>query len=282
MRLWYGPIRPVPIRGGLYDDGSPLDGIVDIIVYLRDGSDPNTSEIVGVFTAPNHPVSNGYVTLNVNFEYDPVWEAGEIFDGSDRWMDIWIRDGQVEDPNDYTFLRPLVKLEATPFAHVAHQLEPPETLKAELGEPVLHVINEGAGPAITSGGDVSLYEPNAEGPGENTIRFEGSGTLTFVDDMMINVGDDRQTTVSGDDVTVINTSSSMDIGIARTTTIGTNDQTTVGASSSLNAGGGLSQSAGMDLDLTAGPGYRSGSVPGKSGWTSKMEGWFNTARMRIL
>ncbi len=239
-------------QGRLYDDGSPLDGTVDFQMHLLDGSDPNTAEILAIYTAHNHPVSDGYVTLKVNFEYDPAWEKGELFDGSDRWLEIWMRDGQLEDPNDYTYLKPFVKLEATPFAHVAHRLEPPETLEADLAEPVLHVINTGSGPTIASGGDVSLYEPNVVGSGESTIRFEGSGTLLTVNNMQVSVGNDRQTTVSGDDVTFVGTSSTTDIGMTRTTAVGVNDQTTVGGSSSLNVGGALSQSAGMDMDLSAG------------------------------
>ncbi len=240
-------------QGRLYDDGSPLDGIVDIVLYLWDGSDPNISEIVAVFTALDHPVSDGYVTLNVNFEYDPVWEAGEIFDGSDRWMEIGVRDGQLEDPNEYQALSPLIKLEATPFAHVAYRLKTPAALRSETTEPTLTVGNAGDGAAVyfedTEGSVEYSYDAVTNVAHDSTLHVGNSQSVTINANSTEQVMRDQDVSVGMNRTTSVGAADEITVGLGRTTTIGGIDETTVGVHH-LNVAAGSITHAGGTIAIT--------------------------------
>lgn len=239
-------------QGRLYDANSPADGLYDLEFRLMDASDP---EDPIVLTYPirfhEHLVSNGYITIPLDFCPRELWEEKDLFDGSERWLRVGIRPAELEDPNEYTYLEPYTKITAAPYAHMSHRVEPPETLQAELAEPVLHVINEGTGPAISSGGDLYLYEFDATGPSENTIEFEGNGRLNFMNNMTVEVGYDRQTTIMNTDVTNVGTNATTFIGSSRSTTVGVNDQTTMGGTSTLIAGLDIQQAAARDVKLDA-------------------------------
>lgn len=237
-------------QGRLYDANSPADGFYDLEFWLVDAADPEDPIVISYpIRFHEHLISNGYITAKLDFCPKEFLEEEDLLDGSDRWLKIGIRPGEMEDPNDYTYLDPLTKITASPYAHTAHRLEPPATLRAETAEPVLHVINEGAGAAIASGGNLYLYEFEAAGTDENTIQFEGSGTLDVTNDLTVEVGHNRQTTILNNDVTNISTSSTTVIGNTRSTTIGTNDQTYTGGTSTLTAGLDNKLAAGRDVRM---------------------------------
>lgn len=243
-------------QGRLFDEGNPADGEYDLEFTLFDGADPNEAvQITLVQPFDEFVISNGYVTVPIDFhpfDHHPHHvEEEEIFNGSDRWLRIGIRPGSLSDPNEYTYLEPLRKLTAVPYAHMARRVEPPETLKAELDEPVLEVINEGTGPAVKVGGDMYLCQPNAAGTDENTIEFEGNGTLDFVQDAGVIVGHNRQMTISNNDTVNIGVNSTTVIGSSRNTTVSTDDQTIVGGTSTLTSNLDLNRNAGRDMNLTA-------------------------------
>lgn len=250
--LWACPLMDLTFvyQGRLYDANSPADGLYDLEFWVVDAADPEDPIVISYpIRFHEHLISNGYLTVPLDFCPKEPLEEEDLLDGSDRWLKIGIRLGDLEDPNEYTYLEPFPKITAAPYAHTAHRVEPPETLAAELTEPVLHVINEGTGPAIASGGDLYFYEFEAAGTDENRIEFEGNGTLDVTNDLTVEVGHNRQTTILNNDVTNISTSLTTVIGNTRSTTIGTNDQTYAGGTSTLTAGLDNTLVAGRDVRM---------------------------------
>jgi hypothetical protein len=94
-------------QGRLIDNNKTADGLYDFQFKLFDansggnklGQDVNNSEV---------DVIDGYFTAELDF--------GGVFDGNNRWLDIGIRPGELEDPCVYTLLTPRQKVTPTPYA----------------------------------------------------------------------------------------------------------------------------------------------------------------------
>jgi hypothetical protein len=244
-------------QGRLYDDGVPADGEYDFEFRLLDHPEPNQANPITMREYYHeHPVTNGYFTVDLNFVPHIDLTAEDLFDGSDRWLRISVRPGELEDPNKYTDLYPLTKLNAVPFAHLAHRLQTPAVLRSDTNEPVLTIANDGAGSEI-------YFE------GENTlVKYDNDATIDILDDYLVNIGNSQTRFVSydsseeiGHDRTVtVNHSESKTIGvdsqilvtINRNTTVGGADQTLVGAVSAVSSGGDMNRTGGRDLNLNAG------------------------------
>jgi hypothetical protein len=244
-------------QGRLYDGGIPADGEYDLMFRLLDGPDPNEAKAVTWEEVYNeHSVSNGFLTVDLNFAPYGQFSQDDLFDGSDRWLRIGIRPCELEDPNEYTFIYPLTKLNAVPFAHLAHRLRTPAELRSDTNESVLTIANAGAGPEINFEGESTL------------VKYGNDATIDIVDDYLVNIGNSQTRFVGydsteeiGHDRTItINQSESKTIGVNsqsivtlnRSATVGAADQTIVGAISTVSAGGDLNRSAGKDLNLQAG------------------------------
>lgn len=238
-------------QGRLYDNGAPADGEYDLIFRLLDHPDPNNTQADAVTREEfyhEHPVSDGYFTVDLNFAADLPFTNDDLFDGSDRWLWIWIRLGELEDPNDYTFLYPPTKLNAVPFAHLAHRLQTPAVLRSDTNEPLLTIANEGAGPEINFEGDTTL------------IKYGNDATIDIFDDYFLNIGDsltrfisfDSTENIGNDRTITIDRNDSKTVGASSTTTVAVNRSTTVGGVSSISTGGDMNRTAGQDLNLDAG------------------------------
>ncbi|MHC4691813.1 MAG: hypothetical protein ACYS67_03655 [Planctomycetota bacterium] len=94
-------------QGRLMDANFPADGIYDFIFGLF-GSQEGPSEL-GALTIHNLDVIDGYFTVELDF-------GSDVFDGSERWLQIEIRPGELEDPNEYTLLNPRQKITPMPYA----------------------------------------------------------------------------------------------------------------------------------------------------------------------
>lgn len=244
-------------QGRLYDDGVPADGEYDLMFYLLDGPDPNKAHDV-TWEEVYHEklVSDGFLTVDLNFAPYAQFTQDDLFDGSGRWLRIGIRPGVLEDPNEYTFIYPLTKLNAVPLAHLAHRLQTPAGLRSDTNEPVLKVANDGAGPEINFEGESTL------------IKYDNDATIDIFDDYFVNIGNsqtrlvgfdstedighDRTITVDRNESKTVGINSTTTVTLNRSTTVGAADQTIVGAVSTVSTGGDLNRSAGKDLNLQAG------------------------------
>lgn len=95
-------------QGRLTENGSPASGIYDLRFTIYDlGS--GGSAVAGPLTSSPVAVSNGLFTVALDFGVD-------VFDGSERWLDIGVRSNGV---GEFIPLDPRQQLTATPYAIAA-------------------------------------------------------------------------------------------------------------------------------------------------------------------
>jgi hypothetical protein len=94
-------------QGRLIDANKAADGLYDFQFKLYD-AEIGTIQLGSEVNKPDVDVMDGYFTVNLDF--------GSVFDGNDRWLDIGVRAGELEDPNTYTSLSPRQKVTPTPYA----------------------------------------------------------------------------------------------------------------------------------------------------------------------
>jgi hypothetical protein len=90
----------------LYDANRVADGQYDFQFKLFDSF--AGSKVDGDVNVPDVDVFDGYFTVELDF--------GAVYDGNERWLEIGVRPGEMNDPNIYTFLEPRQELTATPYA----------------------------------------------------------------------------------------------------------------------------------------------------------------------
>jgi hypothetical protein len=94
-------------QGQLVDNNVPAEGLYDFQFALYD--DPSTGTLVGgPVNEPDLDVIAGLFTVELDF--------GDIFPGDERWLEVRVRDGLLDDPNLYTALSPRQLVTATPYA----------------------------------------------------------------------------------------------------------------------------------------------------------------------
>jgi hypothetical protein len=94
-------------QGHLYDDYYAANGAFDFRFRLYAGeSDPD--QVGSDVVRDSVEVVDGYFAAELDF--------GGVFDGTDRWLEIGVRAGDLEDPNEYTPLSPRQKVTASPYA----------------------------------------------------------------------------------------------------------------------------------------------------------------------
>jgi len=164
----------------------------------------------------------------------------EIFDGSDRWLEFWMRDGALEDPNDYHELYPLVKLEAAPFAHVAHRLKTPAALRGETSEPILTVGNEGDGAAV-------FFEDTG-----GVVDYSYDAETNVGHDLTLNVTNSRFVTVEMGSTEYISFDRNLSVGSNETKTVSFDSDTTVGSNRTMNIAGNSITRDGVNIQIEAG------------------------------
>lgn len=95
-------------QGHLYDANYTANGQYDFRFKLYD--DRNTGIQQGDTIDINDlDVVDGYFTVELDF-------GSDVFDGDDRWLEIDIRQGDLNDPCEYTTLLPRQKVTPTPYA----------------------------------------------------------------------------------------------------------------------------------------------------------------------
>ena len=98
-------------QGGLNDAGNPADGLYDALFVLRDSPEgPNEVGIIGI---QNFDVFDGYFTVELDF-------GSNVFDGTERWLEVYVRPGDFNDPCEYQILEPRQKITPVPYALHTH------------------------------------------------------------------------------------------------------------------------------------------------------------------
>ncbi|MHC4666531.1 MAG: hypothetical protein ACYS9T_11355, partial [Planctomycetota bacterium] len=102
-----GPaLRQITYQGLLYDANDVADGQYDFQFKLFDSF--AGSKVDGDVNVPDVDVFDGYFTVELDFN--------DVYDGNERWLEIGVRPGEMNDPNVYTVLEPRQELTATPYA----------------------------------------------------------------------------------------------------------------------------------------------------------------------
>ncbi len=95
-------------QGRLIDANNPAEGLYDLQFKLYDAVTDGNKIGLDV-NQPDVTVTDGYFTLSLDF-------GSDVFNGDDRWLEIGVRPGILDDPNNYTFLSPRQQITATPYA----------------------------------------------------------------------------------------------------------------------------------------------------------------------
>ena len=110
------PTQAAPIgamftyQGRLMDANIAADDLYDFEFKLYD--DPNVilgNQLGATINVNEIDVIDGYFTVQLDF-------GSEIFDGEDRWLEIGVRPGLLDDPNVYTTLMPRQYITPVPYA----------------------------------------------------------------------------------------------------------------------------------------------------------------------
>jgi hypothetical protein len=95
-------------QGRLIDANGPADGLYDFQFGLFD--DPCTGTLqAGTIEVNDLDVIDGYFTAELDF-------GSDVFNGSQRWLQIEVRAGELEDPAPYTALNPRRQITPAPYA----------------------------------------------------------------------------------------------------------------------------------------------------------------------
>ena len=94
-------------QGHLYDANHVANGLYDFAFKLYD-ADVGGSKAANDVNVADVDVIDGYFTVELDF--------GDVFDGNAVWLEIGVRPGEENDPNDYTTLSPRRQVTPTPYA----------------------------------------------------------------------------------------------------------------------------------------------------------------------
>ncbi len=103
-------------QGRLIDANDAADGLYDFQLKLYD--DPNVivgRQVGGTIDINDLDVIDGYFTAVFDF-------GAGVFAGDARWLEIAVRPGELEDPNEYTLLSPRQQITPAPYAIDANTL----------------------------------------------------------------------------------------------------------------------------------------------------------------
>ena len=96
-------------QGRLVDANSPANDFYDFQFKLYNLPDSPFDQVGNTVSREYTAVVDGYLTVQLDFGIN-------VFDGQSRWLDISIRPGMSDDPNDYITLNPRQQIRPTPYA----------------------------------------------------------------------------------------------------------------------------------------------------------------------
>ncbi|MHC4525401.1 MAG: hypothetical protein ACYSU8_07690, partial [Planctomycetota bacterium] len=117
-------VRAAPVstaftyHGRLEENNHPATGDYDFEFALFD--DPNIfagNQVGDTLFFDDQQVKGGNFRVDLDFGNDP-----NVFNGEARWLEMAVRDGDVNDPNAFVTLLPGIELTAAPYAFSANRL----------------------------------------------------------------------------------------------------------------------------------------------------------------
>jgi len=95
-------------QGRLIDANSAADGLYDFSFRLYD-ADVGGSKAANDVNVADVDVIDGYFTVELDF-------GSDVFNGNERWLELGVRPGALNDPNAYTTLLPRQQVTPLPYA----------------------------------------------------------------------------------------------------------------------------------------------------------------------
>ncbi len=85
-------------QGYLYDANYPADGLYDFWFRLYDAPDAGSPQ-TNTIKVDELNIIDGQFTVQLDF-------GGAVFAGQALWLEVGVRAGELEDPNEYDILSP--------------------------------------------------------------------------------------------------------------------------------------------------------------------------------
>ena len=139
---------PFVFQGQLNDEGSPATGIYDLEFVLY-SIDIGGTQIGPTVTLDDQQVTQGQFSVELDF--------GDVFDGSQRWVEVSVRNGDSIDP--YTELAPRAKIGSTPQASFADHAGTADVLLNPTWTEAPGIISYGTGSSQVVINRSSVFEP---------------------------------------------------------------------------------------------------------------------------
>jgi len=95
-------------QGRLMDANSPANGLYDLQFKLYD-SPSDGNQLASIIDINELDVMDGYLTVLLDF-------GSDVFIGNACWLEIGVRQGELNDPNGYTTLSPRQQITPAPYA----------------------------------------------------------------------------------------------------------------------------------------------------------------------
>ncbi len=159
-------------QGRLTDGDDPADGFYDFEFRLFD-SVAGDNQVGATRRIDEVEVSGGYFTTMLDF-------GSAAFAGESRWLDVGVRSGALEDPNEFTVLTPRQALTAAPYALYAANSPDSDTLaglSCDNGQiPKWNGTSWVCGEDLVGGGGPGT-DPTATSGTWKAVRFVGKDRL---------------------------------------------------------------------------------------------------------
>jgi hypothetical protein len=95
-------------QGRLIDANNPADGLYDFEFKVYDANVAGTQKD-STIDVNEMDVIDGYFAVLLDF-------GSDVFNGDARWLQIGVRPGEMNDPNEYTILEPRCEVTPVPYA----------------------------------------------------------------------------------------------------------------------------------------------------------------------
>ncbi|MGV6815361.1 MAG: hypothetical protein ACWA5W_10200 [Phycisphaerales bacterium] len=140
--------NPFVFQGSLNDQGAPATGVYDLEFALY-SVDIGGTQVGPTVTLEDQQVTDGRFSVEIDF--------GDVFDGSSKWIEVSVRNGDSVDP--FTELSPRAKVGSTPQASFADHAGLADALVDPTWNEAPGVISYGIGQSQVVINRATVWEP---------------------------------------------------------------------------------------------------------------------------
>jgi hypothetical protein len=170
-------------QGRLIDANAVADGLYDFQLKLFDDPHVKLGNQVGSTIDMNElDVIEGYFTAELDFARGD----SNVFDGNALWLEIRVRPGELEDPDEYIILLPRQQITPTPYAIYAQTSGTAYALAGADGAPDAVYVAGGGNVGV---GTISpAYKLDVQGNVRASSGFVAGSSTTYGNGLITNSG----------------------------------------------------------------------------------------------